>query len=183
MKRLLPLLTACFLPATHAEEAKVEKPVEFIRVTEEGDDTRLETAVTRFEKDGVSVELIGAIHVADADYYRSLGKRFENYDALLYEGIGNAVPKQLKVEPVEEIEMNREGELEELEAEEPKSLEGLAGIYQKAAGWLDLCYQMTEIDYTKPNFVHADLTLAEFRELQADRGESIIGFAFKAGFR
>ncbi len=42
---------------------------------------------------------------------------------------------------------------------------------------------MTEIDYTKPNFVHADLTLAEFRELQADRGESIIGFAFKTGFR
>jgi hypothetical protein len=30
--------------------------------------------------------------------------------------------------------------------------------------------------------VHADLTLAEFRELQAERKESIIGFAFKTSF-
>lgn len=183
MRRLLPLLTACFLPTTQAEEAKLEKPLEFIRVTEDGDDTRLETAVTRFEKDGVSVELVGAIHVADAEYYTALGKRFEDYDALLYEGIGNAFPKRLQVEAVEEIEILGEGELEEQDVEEPKTLEGLGGIYRKAAGWLDLRYQMTEIDYTKPNFVHADLTLAEFRELQADRGESIIGFAFKTGFR
>jgi len=135
MKRLLPLLTACFLPTTHAEEAVADEPLEFIRVTEDGDDTRLETAVTRFEKDGVSVELIGAIHVADAKYYTALGKRFENYDALLYEGIGNAFPKRLQVETVEEIEILGEGELE---VEKPESLEGLAGIYQKAANWLDL---------------------------------------------
>lgn len=199
MKRLLPLLTACILPTTQAEEVKgeeaVEEPVEFIRVTEDGDDTRLETAVTRFEKDGVSVELVGAIHVADAEYYTALGKRFENYDAVLYEGIGNAVPKPLKLEPTEEppafeveeteepVEFENAEEPAFEEIDEPKSLEGLGGIYQKAAGWLDLSYQMTEIDYTKPNFVHADLTLAEFRELQADRSESIIGFAIKTSFR
>ena len=58
MKRLLPLLTACFLPTTHAEEAKAVESVDFIRVTEDGDDTRLETSVTRFERDGISVELV-----------------------------------------------------------------------------------------------------------------------------
>ena len=186
MKRLLPLLTACFLPTTHAEEAKAVESVDFIRVTEDGDDTRLETSVTRFERDGISVELVGAIHVADADYYAALSKRFEKYDALLYEGIGHAVPKVPVVElPEEEIDpIEIDGEIAELDLiDAPAKLDGLSGIYQKAADWLDLSFQMTEIDYTKPNFVHADLTLGEFRELQADRKESILGFAFKTSFR
>ncbi|MFC7337366.1 hypothetical protein ACFQY0_09285 [Haloferula chungangensis] len=190
MKRLLPLLTACFLPSTHAEELKGEKSVDFIRVTEEGHATRLETAVTRFEKNGVSVELIGAIHLADASYFKALEKRFERYVALLYEGIGQAVPKPFRYDHPDGFDEDEsefdQGEIDDLPLEDDdqsKALDGLGRIYQKAARWLDLRYQMSEIDYTRPNFVHADLTQAEFRELQAERGESIIGFAFKTGFR
>ncbi len=40
---------------------------------------------------------------------------------------------------------------------------------------------MSNIDYTKKNFVHADLSLGEFERLQAERGETVLGFALEAG--
>ena len=60
----------------------------FIRVDEDDAAARLQTAVTRYEKDGASVDLIGAIHIADKAYYEKLGDRFKTYDALLFEMIG-----------------------------------------------------------------------------------------------
>lgn len=184
MKRLLSFFTACLLPAAQATEAEAPESVDFIRVTEDGDDTRLETAVVRFERDGVVVELIGAVHIADAKYYAALGERFERYDSLLYEGIGDGVAKPAAAPPVAEpVPEPAAGDATAAAAPDakPRGLDGLGSVYLKAAGWLDLSYQMLEIDYTRPNFVHADLTLAEFRELQADRKESIIGFALKTG--
>ncbi|MEM1085757.1 MAG: hypothetical protein AAGI48_16735 [Verrucomicrobiota bacterium] len=177
MKRLLTLLTACFLPAQAAEEE--QKEVDFVRVTEDGEETRLETAITRFEKDGVSVDLIGAIHIADAAYYDGLEERFEDYEALLYEGVGNPFPKNPPV--IEGPEEPEDVVIEEF-AKPSRNLDGLSSIYQKGADWLGLSYQMQEIDYGKANFVHADLNFAEFRELQAERKESILGFAIKASF-
>ncbi len=38
---------------------------DFIRVDEDDSAARLQTAVTRFEKDGATVDLIGAVHIAD----------------------------------------------------------------------------------------------------------------------
>lgn len=49
------------------------------------------------------------------------------------------------------------------------------------AKYLNLTGQAEAIDYTAANFVHADLTLAEFNRLQHERGESLLGFALKAG--
>lgn len=172
MRRLLAPLAAFILPSIHAEEEP--KAPDFVRVTEADEATRLQTAVTRFEKDGVSVELLGAIHIADADYYEALDKRFEQYDALLFEGIGGSTPKPKReaedVLPVERL------------PQKGKSLDGLHKIYSTAAEWLELSYQMTEIDYTKANFVHADLSVDEFRRLQAQRDESILSFLFKLSF-
>lgn len=48
------------------------------------------------------------------------------------------------------------------------------------ARFLALTGQMGSIDYTKGNFVHADVTLEEFQRLQAEREESVLGFAEKA---
>ena len=41
----------------------------FIRVDEDAKSIRLQAAVTRYEKDGVYVDLIGTVHMADAPYY------------------------------------------------------------------------------------------------------------------
>ena len=37
---------------------------------------------------------------------------------------------------------------------------------------LNLDYQLDDIDYTRPNFVHADLDAETFQQLQSERGES-----------
>lgn len=143
----------------------------FIRVDEDDSAARLQTAVTRYEKDGVVVDLIGTVHIADKSYYESLNERFKTYDALLFEMIGGeglAEAKDGIVVP------------EDLAAPaKTKDFSGLGKIYGMVAGFLNLSGQKEGIDYTPENFVHADLTLQEFSEKQAERKESLLGFALK----
>ena len=61
---------------------------DFIRIREDDQATRLQTAYFGYEKDGVRVDLIGAIHIADKRYYEFLNKSFECYNALLFEMVG-----------------------------------------------------------------------------------------------
>ena len=171
MKARLLLASACLISGLAAGPAAVEAPPEFIRVEETAAGTRLQTALTRFTKGDASVELVGAIHIADKAYYDALDKRFEAYDALLYEGIGEPAPAAAEA-PAAPARPAAKGKLD-----------GLHAAYGAGAEWLGLSYQMEEIDYRKPNFVHADLSLAEFTALQAERGESLLGFVLKAGLQ
>jgi len=162
----LSMLAAC--PA--ADEAKDG----FIRVDEDDSAARLQTAVTRYEKDGASVELIGAVHIADKAYYEKLGERFKSYDAVLFEMIGGErLAEPAKPEPAPEAEEPGE--------KKAADLSGLHKVYDMVANFLKLTGQMENIDYTAKNFVHADLTYAEFAAMQKERGESLLGFALKAG--
>lgn len=138
---------------------------DFIRVDEDDAAARLQTAVTRYEKDGASVDLIGAVHIADEKYFKELTARFTKYDSLLFEMIGG---EKFAAQPTLKI------------AAEEKKLSGLHQIYDTVARHLKLTGQVESIDYRAENFVHADLTLAEFGEMQAQRGESLLGFAMKA---
>jgi hypothetical protein len=99
------------------------------------------------------VDLIGAVHVADADYYAELERAFATYDALLYELVapeGAQIPRNGKsAHPVGQVQ------------------QGLTSI-------LDLSFQLERIDYAKENFVHADMTPDEFAKSMADRGESFL---------
>ncbi len=47
---------------------------DFIRVNETEETAKLQTAVFGYVKDGVRVDLIGAIHLADKRYYEFLNK-------------------------------------------------------------------------------------------------------------
>ena len=125
--------------------------------------------MTRYEKDGQSVELVGAVHIADKAYYQTLTTRFQSYDSLLFEMIGGE-----KFAAKDKLEVLAE------EAEQ-KNLSGLHKIYDMVATFLNLTGQTGSIDYTTKSFVHADLTVAEFTKMQNERGESLIGFALKAG--
>ena len=140
---------------------------DFIRVDEDKTAARLQTAVTRFEKDGATVDLIGAVHIADKKYYETLTTRFKTYDALLFEMIGGEKLADAKA-------------AEPAPAEKEQDLSGLHKIYDMVAKFLNLTGQADSIDYTADNFVHADLTYAEFTDLQKERGESLLGFALDA---
>jgi hypothetical protein len=143
-----------------AQEKAEEKPL-FVRVTRDEDDDplALETVVVSYvsadgKRPGVSVDLVGAIHVGDREYYKELNKLFESYDVVLFELVapeGTRIPKG-----------GRQGG-----APNPVML-----LQNGMSGLLELKHQLDEVDYTKENFVHADMTPEEFAKSMKDRGES-----------
>ncbi len=165
---LLLLLSAvgrCNDPIPAAQEPKIE----YIRVTEDDEIARLQTSTATLEKNGVRVDLIGAIHIADRAYYETLNKTFTEYDSLLFEMVGG--------DKIAASEKPIESETEE----EKNSLSGLRDVYAMVAKFLGLSGQAEVINYQATNFVHADLSMAEFTEKQKQRKESLLGLALKAG--
>ena len=144
---------------------------DFIRVKESEDTTKLQTAVFGYEKDGVRVDLIGAIHIADKNYYEFLNDWFEDYEVLLFEMVGGENLGGGKEPVVEENAKEKEG----------NKLAGLRSIYGAMEKALGLVGQGAFIDYFADNFVHADLTMDEFEALQEERGESMLSFMIQAG--
>jgi hypothetical protein len=166
MKFLISALTAAWLILpVGAENAKA---TDFIRVEEDAAAARLQTGVTQYRKGEVTVDLIGAIHVADAAYYQKLEEKFDSYDAVLFEMIADE----------ESLPANR---LPDHAGAGKKDLGALHQLYGMMAKLLSLTGQMDSIDYRRENFVHADITLTDFKRLQAEKGESVLGLAAKAG--
>jgi hypothetical protein len=117
----------------------------------------METAVVHFaspSRPGVIVDLVGAVHVGDRAYYDDLNKLFESYDVVLYELVapeGTRVPKG-----------GRKG----------TSTHPIGAMQQGMSSILELSHQLNCVDYTKGNFVHADMSPDDFNKAMEDRGES-----------
>ena len=141
---------------------------DFIRIREDDEAARLQTAYFGYEKDGVRVDLIGAIHIADKRYYEFLNESFGDYESLLFEMVGG--------ERLGGGEKKPEPEPEEKE----NKLAALLTVYETMEKSLGLSGQGAVIDYTAENFVHADLTMKEFEALQEERGESLLGFMIQS---
>jgi hypothetical protein len=169
----LPILTL----SLHAAEPFAEAKKEYIRVEEDEKAARLQTSIVTLEKDGKTVDLIGAIHIADKAYYTKLNERFTQYDRLLFEMVGG---EKLQQGEKDDAPKASDAEPEIEEKEEPNNLSGLKDIYSMVAKFLQLSGQSETIDYKAKNFVHADLTLKEFNQKQKERNESLLGLALKA---
>lgn len=100
----------------------------------------------------LSVDLIGAVHVGEKSYYAKLNKQFEQYDAVLYELVA---PKNMRPTPG------------------VRSGSPVSALQVGMKNFLDLQFQLDEIDYKKKNFVHADMSPDQFSKSMQDRGESI----------
>ncbi|HEY8667194.1 MAG TPA: hypothetical protein VIL86_11030 [Tepidisphaeraceae bacterium] len=148
------------LPATRPAAADSEKFLRFIDDGRHGG--RLETAdVTYRNGRGVTVHLIAAVHIADAAYYAGLAHTFEQFDPLLFEMVLPRGAKPPKPDP----------------ARSPRST---VGSIQKFLGDnLDLAYQLDGIDYTKSNFVHADMDVETYEDLSEQRGETPLTLAMR----
>jgi hypothetical protein len=141
--------------AVQPEGLRKHEAMEFIRLRKDADGKAiaLETAIVRYvpqsAEGGVTLDLIGAVHVGDVGYYQLLNKRFEQYDAMLFELVaekGTTIPKG-----------GRKG--------------GDMLPVQLMKNMLQLESQLEHIDYTKKNFVHADLSPKEMKEAMKQRGE------------
>ena len=153
-------------------KAKKKKPSEHfmrIRKNARGKLVALETSITRYElknRDGetVTVDLIGAVHVGEKEYYEALNKRFEQYDSMLYELVapeGTIIPKGGRA--AEGIPTNP-----------------LAAMQMGMKETLGLEFQLELIDYNKDNFTHADMSPEEFAESMVENDESLMKYGLKA---
>lgn len=157
----LPAQEAKPAESTPAAETPAKPKPDFIRFRQEESTARLETAVKSYANaDGVTVDLVGVVHIADKSYYQKLNERLAGYDAVLYELVGD--PAALKDETLRKPDNPL------------RSLQKLAG------GMLKLDFQLDNIDYTRPNFVHADLNEKQFGDRMKARGESLMSLLGRA---
>lgn len=163
---LIRLLAAVLVTASTA--LAEDKAPEFARVDVDADGRprALQMSITRYvpaRDDGlVEVDLFSAIHIGDSAYYAELNRRFEEYDALLYELI--APPNAVRSDRIDERK-------------------GLLSTTQVAmTRLLDLTFQLDEIRYDAANFVHADLSPEELRASMDERGESLYVYFWRIFF-
>jgi hypothetical protein len=149
-----------------AESAK-EQAGRFLRLVRDdaGAPVALEAAVMHFapadsSRPGPTVDLVAAVHVAEPSYYDELNRLFKTYDAVLYELVapeGTQIPK---------------GGVEA--GSNPVSI-----VQNAMTNVLKLEFQLKGIDYTRDNFVHADMSPEQFSESMRRRGESMFQLFFR----
>lgn len=153
-------------------DSTIAKPVvgddEWVRCLRDDDDKpiALQTAVARYvgtapgSRGPVFVDLVGAIHVGDLAYYQGLDQRFRQYDALLYELVapeGTVVPRGGKVD----------------------NTNALGALQTGMQGMLALEHQLEQVDYTRPNFVHADMSPETLFATMEKRDEGFLQMYFR----
>ena len=139
-----------------APQAKLEKLSGFMRFVDQGPTGgRLETADVVFVNDaGAVVRLVSAVHIGEASYFKGLADSFKERDCVLYELVK---PKDAAV-PMPGVPR-----------ESTNAIAQLQGFLKDT---LNLQFQLDQIDYSAPNFVHADLDAETFTKMQEERGET-----------
>ncbi|MEX0825111.1 MAG: hypothetical protein WD119_03045 [Pirellulaceae bacterium] len=150
-----------------SDQEASDKPAEqFIRVDKapDGEPRSLDTAIVRYTgrpgspHENAIVDLVGVVHIGDAEYYQTLQARLAQYDVVLYELVA---PDGTRIRP------------EDLEAR--RGL--LASMQTGMKDVLKLEYQLEKIDYLADNFRHADMSPDEFIADMEKRGDSILKMA------
>lgn len=137
---------------------RAKKSSQFLRLARDAKKTptALEAAIVRCVpldrgKKGPTVDLIAAVHVAEKSYYQRLNREFRKYDAVLYELVA---PQGTKI---------------------PKGGAGsspVSMLQNVMKNILELQFQLKEIDYTRKNMVHADMSPEQFARSMRERDES-----------
>ena len=149
--RLFVLLLCMAMHPLHAQEES--EYVRFVPGNMEWEG-ELQTAIVSFENAaGVQLNLVAAVHLGEEEYYARLNDYFRTQDVVLYELV--AEPNQVPVRGSRE------------------SSTSLVGFIQQAmAKFLNIGFQLDEIDYTQSNFLHADLTPSQLNALMASKNEN-----------
>ena len=137
-------------------QQKLDKLSGFMRFVDQGPTGgRLETADVIFVNDaGAVVRLVSAVHIGEASYFKGLAESFKDRDCVLYELVK---PKDAAV-PMPGVPR-----------ESTNAIAQLQGFLKDT---LNLQFQLDQIDYSAPNFVHADLDAETFTKMQEERGET-----------
>jgi len=135
----------------------------------QGKPLAMQTAIVRYvprkaagnpSKARITVDLVGAVHIGDRAYYRELNDRFRQYDSVLYELVapeGTYVPQ----------------------GRGTSNSNPLGAMQNAMKNMLEVEHQLEQIDYTRPNFVHADMSPQEFMQSMENRDESFLQMYFR----
>ncbi len=116
-------------------------------VRPDADTVALQIALRRFTPEhgrGPAVWLTGVSHVGESNYYATLQQHLDKQSLVLFEGVG-AREKPIRFDPAEE-----------------------ASIQHTLATSLGLVFQLTAIDYDRPQFRNSDLTIPELQRMLAN---------------
>lgn len=138
----------------------------------------LETAVVSLvNADGIEVDLVGAVHIADQSYFEALNERFKGYEVVLYELVGG--PESLKAK-----RQQQKAESAQAGGDSATSAGGnlvwVGALQEWMQTKLGLSSQLMEVDYEAENFVHADMDVEGFLDTQKEKKESFLGLWLKA---
>jgi hypothetical protein len=162
---LLFFVGAAAMAEPPPKKSASDKPAShFMRLARDKSDAplALETAIVHCAPAGKNadpqaptVDLVAAVHVADADYYRKLNHEFEGYDAVLYELVA---PESAKTP----------------RPTDPANNHPITLLQNGLKDVLELEFQLKGIDYTRKNMIHADMSPDQFYQSMQDRGESML---------
>ncbi|MGA3065992.1 MAG: hypothetical protein ABSF29_04010 [Tepidisphaeraceae bacterium] len=161
----LALLTALILAQPLRADQPASRPTipeSFLQFVDDGHGGgSLQSAeLTMQNAQGVTLHLVAAIHIGEKAYYDALNQDFRNDDAVLYEMV---MPKDSQPPPPP-------GVFSSDDTTRPQS--EVSKFQRFLKDTLQLDFQLDDIDYTQPNFIHADLDTDTFQQMQAARGES-----------
>jgi hypothetical protein len=154
------LVLACLIPTLPAAGADYSE-ARFIRVqrNENLQPVALQTVVAKYvpasSENGVEIDLLAVVHIGEKAYYERLNKKFEKYDAVLYELVapeGNKPPN----------------------GGEKKSDNPVTMLQQGMKLFLRLEHQLEVVDYQKANFIHADLSPEGMKKAMKEHGDDEI---------
>lgn len=169
MRRIIfAVVAAISLAVGPAYAADAKK--DYVRYVGDDKAGKLETVVISMKKGDVKLDLIGAVHIGDKAYYSALSELFKGYEALLFELVDG---QRLK----EEVEGKKE---DPSEKESDPAFALIRGMMTGLSSYFKFQYQTEGIDYHSKNFVHADVSLDEFQQMQEDKGESFFKLYQKA---
>ncbi len=97
------------------------------------------TATVTFRRGDVEVDLVSVVHFADKGYWREIQRELASCDRVFFELVAGK--------------------------ERENNLSSFARLQIEAGRVLNLAFQLLQIDYNLPNFVHADLSWAEILKL------------------
>lgn len=147
-------------PATKQPATKQGEDRKFTRIArdESGKPISLDTGIARYTRSApgeepITVELVGAVHVGEKSYYDALNEQFTKYDAVLFELVA---PPNTKIP----------------KGGGPRSGNPVSALQTGLKSVLGLEFQLEQVDYTQPNFVHADMSPEEFSAKMKEKNES-----------
>jgi len=127
-----------------------------------GTPSALLVSIQRYGKEAVTVDFIGAVHVADASLYVAHQEQFKQYEALLFEGVKPAGAPTAKQSPFDLLGM----------------------LYQQSSQQMQLAQQSQYIERAD-NFIHSDVTDVElaqaWRQAMSEQGETQLTLLAGAG--